>query len=74
MDRAEAKQIIIDELKKRKPVKTKFYLKDFYKILSGMKRREVNKLVNDMVQERILEYWSSGSTTLYGLKGEGKGI
>ena len=25
-----------------------------------------------MVQEEILEYWSSGSTTLIGLKGVGK--
>jgi hypothetical protein len=25
-----------------------------------------------MVQESALEYWSSGSTTLYGLKGAGK--
>ena len=33
---------------------------------------EVNKLVNNMVQEGILEYWSSGSTTLYGMKGAGK--
>jgi hypothetical protein len=25
-----------------------------------------------MVQEEVLEYWSSGSTSLYGLKGTGK--
>jgi hypothetical protein len=25
-----------------------------------------------MVTEEVLEYWSSGSTSLYGLKGTGK--
>jgi hypothetical protein len=25
-----------------------------------------------MVRDQTLEYWSSGSTTLYGLKGAGK--
>jgi hypothetical protein len=36
------------------------------------KVRNVKKLVNKMVGEEILEYWSSGSTTLIGLKGAGK--
>ncbi len=36
------------------------------------KNREVKNLVNKMVREEILEYWSSGSTTLIGLKGSGK--
>ena len=36
------------------------------------KPRTVKKLVNTMVSEGTLEYWSSGSTTLIGLKGVGK--
>ena len=56
----------------KKKGKSKFYLKDFYAMLPDRKAREVNKLVNNMVQEGVLEYWSSGSTTLYGLKGAGK--
>jgi hypothetical protein len=36
------------------------------------KVRAVKNLVNKMVGEEILEYWSSGSTTLIGLKGAGK--
>jgi hypothetical protein len=36
------------------------------------KVRTVKKLVNKMVSEELLEYWSSGSTTLIGLKGVGK--
>ena len=67
----EDKQLIVDTLTKKKG-KTKFYLKDFNKIFPDRKPREVKKLVNSMVTEGILEYWSSGSTTLIGLKGAGK--
>ncbi len=67
----EDRQLIVDTLKKKKG-KTKFYLKDFNKIFPDRKPREVKKLVNKMVTEGILEYWSSGSTTLIGLKGAGK--
>jgi len=67
----ENKQLIADTLKKKKG-KTKFYIKDFYKILPDQKPRYVKNLINKMVQEQVLEYWSSGSTTLYGLKGVGK--
>ena len=71
MDDAEAKKVIVETLEKKKG-KTKFYLKDFYKILPDMKNRAVKNLVNEMVREETLEYWSSGSTTLIGLKGAGK--
>ncbi len=71
IDDQEAKDIIVEKLKKKKG-KTKFYLNDFYKMLPDEKIRSVKKLVNKMVEEEILEYWSSGSTTLIGLKGVGK--
>ena len=67
----EEKQLIVDTLTKKKG-KTKFYLKDFNKMFPDKKPREVKKIVNQMVSEGILEYWSSGSTTLIGLKGAGK--
>jgi Mn-dependent DtxR family transcriptional regulator len=70
MDYEEAKQIIEEGLKKKKS-KTKFYFNDLSKML-GLKPRVAKKLINQMVQEEILEYWSSGSTSLYGLKGVGK--
>ncbi|MCG8529785.1 MAG: dissimilatory sulfite reductase D family protein, partial [Desulfovibrionales bacterium] len=35
------------------------------------KPRMIKKVVNKMVEEEILEFWSSGSTTMYGLKGAG---
>jgi hypothetical protein len=41
-------------------------------MLPDEKPRAVKKIVNQMVTEELLEYWSSGSTTMIGLKGVGK--
>ncbi len=70
MDQAEANEKIVEALQKKKG-KTKFYFNDLAKILD-MKPRVAKKLINKMVEDQILEYWSSGSTSLYGLKGAGK--
>lgn len=70
-DEQAAKDAIVAALKKKKG-KTKFYLKDYYKMVPDEKLMDVKRLVNKMVREEILEYWSSGSTTLIGLKGLGK--
>jgi len=72
MTEDEAKKTIVEALQGKSKTKTKFYLKDFYAMIPDMKAREVKNLVNKMVQEGLLEYWSSGSTTLIGLKGMGK--
>lgn len=71
MDVEAAEKIIVETLEKKKG-KSKFYLKDFYAMFPEEKPRTVKKVVNDMVGKGILEYWSSGSTTLIGLKGVGK--
>ncbi|MDR0828365.1 MAG: dissimilatory sulfite reductase D family protein [Desulfovibrio sp.] len=52
--------------------KTKFYFNDFLAVFPDRGPREVKKVLTAMVQEEIMEFWSSGSTTLYGLKGSGK--
>lgn len=70
MEYDEAKQKIVEALQKKKS-KTKFYFNDLSKILD-LKPREAKKLINKLVQDEVLEYWSSGSTSLYGLKGVGK--
>jgi hypothetical protein len=72
MDIEAARKTILETLKKKSKVKSKFYLKDFYKMIPDEKPRAVKNVVNKMVQDEILEYWSSGSTTLIGLKGMGK--
>ena len=71
MDYEEAKAKIVESLEKKLKTKSKFYFNDLAKILD-MKPREAKKLINQLVQEEVLEYWSSGSTSLYGLKGTGK--
>jgi len=67
----EAKKQILEFLEGKKG-KTKFYFNDFTKIFPDMKGREVKKLLSELVQEEKMEYLSSGSTTMYGLKGAGK--
>ena len=71
MEYEEAKEKIIAGLEKKSKSKTKFYFNDLTKILD-LKPRVAKKLINKLVQEEVLEYWSSGSTSLYGLKGTGK--
>jgi predicted ArsR family transcriptional regulator len=71
MDYAEAKQKIVAELTRKLKNKSKFYFNDLAGILE-LKPREAKKLINDMVADGTLEYWSSGSTSMYGLKGTGK--
>jgi hypothetical protein len=71
MDLEAARKTIVETLEGKKG-KSKFYLKDFYGMFPDEKARDVKNLVNKMVQEGTLEYWSSGSTTLIGLKGVGK--
>ena len=70
MEYEEAKQLIVDGLSSKKG-KSKFYFNDLAKII-GEKPRVAKKVINQLVQEGVLEYWSSGSTSLYGLKGTGK--
>jgi predicted sugar kinase len=60
------KKAILDNFAKKKD-KTKFYFNDIQKVFPDMKPRQVKKIVNEMVQEGLLTYWSSGSTTLYTL-------
>ena len=71
MEYEEAKEKIVAGLQKKAKTKSKFYFNDLAKILE-MKPRLAKKLINQMVTEEVLEYWSSGSTSLYGLKGAGK--
>ncbi len=71
MEYEEAKQKVIDELTKKQKSKSKFYFNDLSKILD-LKPREAKKVVNKLITDGVLEYWSSGSTSMYGLKGTGK--
>jgi len=73
MEYEEAKEKIVAGLTKKQKTKSKFYFNDLAKILD-LKPRVAKKLINKLVIEEVLEYWSSGSTSLYGLKGTGKQV
>ncbi|AGW12593.1 dissimilatory sulfite reductase D family protein [Megalodesulfovibrio gigas] len=66
----EAKQKVVEYLQGKKG-KTKFYFNDFTDLFPDMKQREVKKILTALVNDSVLEFWSSGSTTMYGLKGAG---
>lgn len=55
--------------------KTKFYFKDMekgvQKIIPTAKMREVKKAASELIKEEKLIYFSTGSSTMYGLKGRG---
>ncbi len=56
--------------------KTKFYFKDMEKavrkVYPDAKAREVKKAATALINEEVLIYFSTGSTTMYGLKGRGQ--
>ncbi len=70
IDMATAKDMVVEFCNSKS--KTKFYFNDFLKVFPDAKAREVKKVLTALVNEEILEFWSSGSTTMYGLKGAGK--
>jgi Mn-dependent DtxR family transcriptional regulator len=71
MEYEEAKEKIVTELTKKLKTKSKFYFNDLAKILEA-KPRDAKKIVNKLVEDGVLEYWSSGSTSMYGMPGTGK--
>lgn len=66
----EEQQKVVDFIKSK--AKTKFYFNDFFDVFPDKGPRDVKKVLTAMVNAEILEFWSSGSTTMYGLKGAGK--
>jgi Mn-dependent DtxR family transcriptional regulator len=71
MEYEEAKELIVAALTKKLKTKSKFYFNDLAKIL-GEKPRLAKKTINKLVIDGVLEYWSSGSTSMYGMPGTGK--
>jgi len=71
LDYEESKAKIVEALTKKLKTKSKFHFNDLAKILEA-KPRDAKKIVNQLVTEGVLEYWSSGSTSMYGMPGTGK--
>jgi DeoR/GlpR family transcriptional regulator of sugar metabolism len=68
------KKAILDFAENNK--KTKFYFSDMEKgvrkVMPDTKARDIKKAATALVNEEKLVYFSTGSTTMYGLKGRGQ--
>ncbi len=53
--------------KATKSPKPQLYIKDFYACDPDTKPRMIKNIANDLVKEGKLAFWSSGSTTMYGI-------
>ena len=68
------KQVILDFAETSK--KSKFYFKDLekavQKVMPDAKARVIKKAATALINEEKLIYFSTGSSTMYGLKGRGQ--
>jgi N-acetylmuramic acid 6-phosphate (MurNAc-6-P) etherase len=68
------KQAILDFANKSK--KSKFYFNDIskavQKVMPDAKSRMIKKAATALINEEKLIYFSTGSSTMYGLKGRGQ--
>jgi N-acetylmuramic acid 6-phosphate (MurNAc-6-P) etherase len=68
------KKAILDFAENSK--KTKFYFKDIekavQKVIPDAKARMIKKAATALINEEKLIYFSTGSSTMYGLKGRGQ--
>ena len=69
---ADDKDVVVEFLNSKSASKSKFYFKDFLELFPDRGPRDVKKVLIKLVNEEVLEFWSSGSTTMYGMKGAGK--
>jgi len=53
--------------KAEKSPKPQLYIKDFYACDPDTKPRQIKNIANELVREGKLMFWSSGSTTMYGV-------
>ena len=68
----EDKATVIAHLTDKAGSKTKFYFNNFLELFPGASPRKVKAVLSALVADEKMIYWSSGSTTMYGLKGSGK--
>ena len=70
MSKDELKAAILK--KSQTAAKPQLYIKDFYECDPDAKPREVKNAANELVKEGMMDFWSSGSTTMYAAKGRAK--
>ncbi len=76
MTKEEVKQKILEVMQKKVAAggKSKIYLKDLQRELPDVNPRDIKNAANELVREGKLEYFSTGSTVMYGLPGVGMGL
>lgn len=74
VNKEELKAKILEYATKKAKFKSKMYIKDLYAADPDAKPREVKNAANELVREGKLEFFSSGSTVMYGVPGFGKKI
>lgn len=57
------KQVVEFFQEKSKGEKKKFYIKDVWRGLPGVDHKAIQEVVKELLDEDVLKYWSSGSTT-----------
>ncbi|MBA3016274.1 MAG: dissimilatory sulfite reductase D family protein [Proteobacteria bacterium] len=70
MSKEELKAAILE--KSQTAAKGQLYIKDFYTCDPESKPRDVKNAANELVKEGKMDFWSSGSTTMYAAKGRAK--
>ena len=60
----DVKQKILDFFKSKEKIKTKFYMSDIHDAVEGVSKKDLKKIVNEMITEGTLMYYSTGSTTM----------
>ncbi|MGV1099851.1 dissimilatory sulfite reductase D family protein [Thiovibrio sp. JS02] len=70
LSKEELKAAILE--KAIKAPKPQLYVKDFYACDPESKPRDVKNAANELVKEGKMDFWSSGSTTMYAAKGRAK--
>jgi hypothetical protein len=69
-DKEAIKTTILEQMTKAK--KPALYLKDMHKWFEGASPREIKNCANELVKEKKLMFWSSGSSTMYALPDRAK--
>ena len=66
----EAKTKILEYIKSKSKAKSKFYMSDLRNAVPELKKKEVKKVVGEMIEDGTLMYFSTGSTTMIQLAEE----
>lgn len=76
MTKEELKEKILKvvEEKVKKGGKSKVYLKDIQRDIPEANPRDIKNAANELVREGKLEYFSTGSTVMFGIPGLGIGV